>query len=98
MAHPDMRMRVTLRDIAHQYKITSRSFSTNVEVVEEVIFIPPPPPPPPPPSQLTTTERRSEAKIKGYEGSCCSECGNFSMVRNGTCLKCETCGATSGCS
>ncbi|MEM8877936.1 MAG: vitamin B12-dependent ribonucleotide reductase, partial [Pseudomonadota bacterium] len=40
----------------------------------------------------------AEARMKGYEGENCSECGNFTMVRNGTCLKCDTCGATSGCS
>ena len=39
-----------------------------------------------------------EAKMKGYEGDGCSECGNFTMVRNGTCLKCDTCGSTNGCS
>jgi ribonucleoside-diphosphate reductase alpha chain len=39
-----------------------------------------------------------EAKLKGYEGDACRECGQFTMVRNGTCLKCNTCGATSGCS
>ena len=39
-----------------------------------------------------------EAKIKGYEGEACGECGNFTLVRNGTCMKCNTCGATSGCS
>jgi len=38
------------------------------------------------------------ARLKGYEGDMCSECGQFTMVRNGTCLKCDTCGATSGCS
>ncbi|MCK4573575.1 MAG: vitamin B12-dependent ribonucleotide reductase [candidate division Zixibacteria bacterium] len=38
------------------------------------------------------------ARLKGYEGDMCGECGQFTMVRNGTCLKCETCGATSGCS
>ena len=38
------------------------------------------------------------AKIQGYEGDACSECGNFTLVRNGTCLKCDTCGGTSGCS
>jgi ribonucleoside-diphosphate reductase alpha chain len=42
--------------------------------------------------------RIAEARMKGYEGESCSECGNFTMVRNGTCLKCETCGGTSGCS
>jgi ribonucleoside-diphosphate reductase alpha chain len=39
-----------------------------------------------------------EARMKGYEGDACGECGNFTLVRNGTCLKCNTCGATSGCS
>ncbi|VAW15376.1 Ribonucleotide reductase of class II (coenzyme B12-dependent) [hydrothermal vent metagenome] len=39
-----------------------------------------------------------EARLKGYVGDACSECGNFTMVRNGTCLKCNTCGGTSGCS
>jgi ribonucleoside-diphosphate reductase alpha chain len=39
-----------------------------------------------------------EARLKGYEGDSCGECGNFTLVRNGTCLKCATCGATSGCS
>ena len=40
----------------------------------------------------------SEARVKGYEGEACQECGNFTLVRNGTCLKCDTCGSTSGCS
>ncbi len=46
----------------------------------------------------TTNQRASEAKLRGYEGVSCSECQNFTMVRNGTCLKCDTCGSTSGCS
>ncbi|MGK2922461.1 MAG: vitamin B12-dependent ribonucleotide reductase [Methyloceanibacter sp.] len=40
----------------------------------------------------------AEARVKGYEGEACEECGNFTLVRNGTCLKCDTCGSTSGCS
>jgi len=43
-------------------------------------------------------ERIRTARIKGYEGDSCGECGNFTLIRNGTCLKCDTCGATSGCS
>jgi len=43
-------------------------------------------------------ERMREARLKGYEGDACGECGNFTLVRNGTCLKCATCGSTSGCS
>lgn len=38
------------------------------------------------------------ARLKGYEGDPCNECGQLTLVRNGTCLKCLTCGATSGCS
>ena len=39
-----------------------------------------------------------EARVRGYEGEACGECGNFTLVRNGTCLKCDTCGSTTGCS
>ena len=38
------------------------------------------------------------ARTKGYEGDPCSECGHFTLVRGGTCLRCVSCGATSGCS
>ncbi|MCS6760899.1 MAG: vitamin B12-dependent ribonucleotide reductase [Candidatus Devosia symbiotica] len=41
---------------------------------------------------------RAEAQMKGYTGDQCTECHNFTMVRNGTCLKCDTCGTTTGCS
>jgi len=41
---------------------------------------------------------RAEAQMKGYVGEACSECQNFTLVRNGTCLKCDTCGSTTGCS
>ena len=51
-----------------------------------------------PSAQALASERRAEAKAKGYEGEMCGECGNFTLVRNGTCMKCDTCGATSGCS
>jgi ribonucleoside-diphosphate reductase alpha chain len=48
--------------------------------------------------ERSDSELISEARVKGYEGEACQECGNFTLVRNGTCLKCDTCGATSGCS
>lgn len=41
---------------------------------------------------------RAKAKMQGYEGDPCRECGNYTLVRNGTCMKCNTCGGTSGCS
>jgi len=38
------------------------------------------------------------AKQLGYTGDSCPECGSMTMIRNGTCLKCMTCGSTTGCS
>jgi ribonucleoside-diphosphate reductase alpha chain len=38
------------------------------------------------------------ARIKGYEGDPCSSCGSFTLIRSGTCMKCDTCGGTTGCS
>jgi ribonucleoside-diphosphate reductase alpha chain len=49
-------------------------------------------------ARAMAAEKRAEAKAKGYEGEACGECGNFTLVRNGTCLKCDTCGSTTGCS
>ncbi|MEM9968592.1 MAG: vitamin B12-dependent ribonucleotide reductase [Pseudomonadota bacterium] len=47
---------------------------------------------------VALVDARVRAKMQGYEGEACGECGNFTLVRNGTCMKCNTCGATSGCS
>jgi len=50
---------------------------------------------------VSRDSRRQQAEIarlQGYEGDPCSACGNFTLVRNGTCLKCDTCGSTTGCS
>ena len=45
-----------------------------------------------------TADARTKAKMQGYTGDPCGECGNYTLVRNGTCLKCNTCGGTTGCS
>ncbi|WP_435659566.1 vitamin B12-dependent ribonucleotide reductase [Leisingera caerulea] len=51
------------------------------------------------PAQTTGgMDARTKAKMQGYEGEACGECGNYTLVRNGTCMKCNTCGGTSGCS
>ena len=47
---------------------------------------------------ITTAKKMSEARMKGYEGESCPECQSFTMLRNGSCMKCDTCGATTGCS
>ena len=49
-------------------------------------------------SGSVSMDARTKAKMQGYEGDPCGDCGNYTLVRNGTCMKCNTCGATSGCS
>jgi ribonucleoside-diphosphate reductase alpha chain len=44
------------------------------------------------------TTKIIQAIERGYTGDICPECQSMTMVRNGTCLKCMTCGSTSGCS
>lgn len=49
-------------------------------------------------AKALAASRRRQSLAQGYTGNMCSECQNFTMVRNGTCEKCDTCGSTSGCS
>ena len=55
-------------------------------------------------SSAQPTERQIQAEkarialAKGYSGDACTQCSQFTLVRNGTCLKCDSCGTTSGCS
>jgi ribonucleoside-diphosphate reductase alpha chain len=51
-----------------------------------------------PSGDTVIAERVQQARMQGYEGEACPECQNFTLVRNGTCLKCNTCGSTTGCS
>jgi ribonucleoside-diphosphate reductase alpha chain len=51
-----------------------------------------------PVTELKQLSAAEMARLKGYEGDPCGDCGQFTMVRNGTCLKCITCGTTTGCS
>ncbi len=48
--------------------------------------------------EVAVMDARTKARMQGYEGDPCGECGNYTLVRNGTCMKCNTCGGTSGCS
>ena len=49
-------------------------------------------------SGTVSMDASTKARMQGYEGDPCGECGNYTLVRNGTCMKCNTCGGTSGCS
>ncbi|KGJ02779.1 ribonucleoside-diphosphate reductase class II [Paracoccus halophilus] len=51
-----------------------------------------------PEGSVAVMDARAKARMQGYEGDPCGECGNYTLVRNGTCMKCNTCGGTSGCS
>jgi hypothetical protein len=46
----------------------------------------------------TTQEQFVESKARGYTGDACPDCGSFTMLNNGTCLVCDNCGRTTGCS
>lgn len=48
--------------------------------------------------QDVVSNRIRAARLQGFAGDACGDCGNFTLVRNGTCLKCNTCGSTTGCS
>ena len=60
--------------------------------------------PAPKPDPVSTTDlgppklNREQASQMGFTGNCCSSCGSYQMVRNGTCEKCNSCGSTTGCS
>jgi ribonucleoside-diphosphate reductase alpha chain len=51
-----------------------------------------------PKSEQEQAAKIVQARVKGYEGDPCPVCGYFTLIRNGTCLKCDTCGGTTGCS
>jgi ribonucleoside-diphosphate reductase alpha chain len=48
--------------------------------------------------EMSEVAKIAQARIKGYEGDPCPSCGSFTLIRNGTCMKCHTCGGTTGCS
>ena len=54
------------------------------------------------PKQLDLLSAPSDAvriaRAKGFEGDPCPGCGAMTLVRNGSCLKCVSCGSTTGCS
>jgi len=49
-------------------------------------------------AQDSAAQAWETARLQGYEGDPCPVCGHLTLVRNGTCLKCLTCGSTTGCS
>ncbi|HZV12022.1 MAG TPA: vitamin B12-dependent ribonucleotide reductase, partial [Candidatus Kapabacteria bacterium] len=51
-----------------------------------------------PEASVTSASRYAEARVKGYTGEQCTECGSMRVKRNGACTVCEDCGTTSGCS
>jgi ribonucleoside-diphosphate reductase alpha chain len=47
---------------------------------------------------FSQAKKMQEARMKGYEGEACPECQSFTLLRNGSCMKCDSCGSTTGCS
>jgi ribonucleoside-diphosphate reductase alpha chain len=81
--------RAATSEIALEARRSANPVAQTIEIVEREVSI-------------STTALRArkvaEARIKGYEGDACGNCGNFTLVRNGTCMKCDSCGTTTGCS
>lgn len=46
--------------------------------------------------EILDTEHE-QARMAGFTGDVCDMCGSSMMVRNGNCLCCKACGASSGC-
>lgn len=61
---------------------------------------PPVAPAEPPPAILLTPPKISveQARGSGYTGDACTSCQSMQVKRNGSCLVCESCGTTTGCS
>ncbi|MGF1463465.1 MAG: vitamin B12-dependent ribonucleotide reductase [Maricaulaceae bacterium] len=49
-----------------------------------------------PPAQAASPV--AESRRRGYTGDPCPECGSFTLVRTGVCVRCDTCGTSTGCS
>jgi ribonucleoside-diphosphate reductase alpha chain len=75
------------RDLDPELAPSAQPEEVTVEVIQEVVS-----------NNPFKNEARARSLMQGYTGNACGECGNFTMVRNGTCEKCDTCGSTSGCS
>jgi ribonucleoside-diphosphate reductase alpha chain len=82
-----------LSEIRAGVEATLSTVSAQVASLEAAMRIPAPSSAGP-----TRAARAAEARLTGFEGDSCGSCGNFTLVRNGTCMKCNTCGSTSGCS
>jgi ribonucleoside-diphosphate reductase alpha chain len=82
----------------HAEGATALKADTHVSPAQALETLPWTTPTKAPDVRAQVAERRAEAKARGYEGEACPECMNFTLVRNGTCMKCDTCGSTTGCS
>jgi len=85
-------LRTTTSEIALETqtrRVAGNPVAQAIEIVEREVQVS---------THASRARKVAEARIKGYEGDACSNCGNFTLVRNGTCLKCDSCGTTTGCS
>lgn len=78
---------LAMMDSEVQYADGQKSISTQKVFSAEANF-----------EMTEAAKKRQMARVKGYEGDPCPECQSFTLVRNGSCLKCDSCGTTTGCS
>ena len=70
--------------------VTAVAGGTNIVKMREYVA---------PSSSMTNTNTLNVATQKAaYSGDVCVDCGNYTLVRSGTCMYCASCGATTGCS
>jgi ribonucleoside-diphosphate reductase alpha chain len=108
VGHPHIRMSTSVIDyIFRELAITYLGRYELAHVRPDEVDPPPPPPAPgpglataaaPPRPAPAPSTAAQQAREQGYAGDACPDCGNFTLVRNGSCLKCVTCGTTTGCS
>jgi ribonucleoside-diphosphate reductase alpha chain len=87
---------IRLADAARRLK--ARMAGDDAEVLEPELEAPAARAKPEAPSMPSARGGAGEARLKGYTGDACSDCGSFTLVRSGSCLRCDTCGSSSGCS
>ncbi len=67
-------------------------------IEEADVWLPPAKPKAAQAPPVETKVRRAQSKLSGYNGDACPGCGNFTVRRKGSCLACDSCEHTSGCS
>lgn len=84
--------------VVHLTNVKVEAYVDTPKVIEHVRYLEPPPQPNAAPTPTTVGNQYATSVARGYTGDACPDCGSFTMIHNGTCLVCDNCGRTTGCS